>query len=369
MKQKKLILLFCIFGLLITTSCKNRKLSINIKTNLEKILEINELQTLEYVYNSYVIITSEKTQEKLDEIEAEKEIVKFFEQKDLSYKEHKELFYQAKSILDKYNDAASLINNNDDYTYVNNIFCDYYDEKITDFNFDYIKHEIDEIYLFFKTNEEYATNFVNKYGEDVYNSIFDKVGTAYNFLNNVYSNYIEKEEVETNDKKLPETVQKMIDAPKETLFQVNDDKLYYQMVDRVHNVYTDEYIMNLKINDLQYAVKYNGVVKLGIDEPITFTVNEQDKEIHIILPNVKILDVSIKNTGDKRPTYLYRKDKYRTDTTVTKEAQSLCKKDLAMQVQNDKKYISLARENLKETVLALCSPFENNTQYKFIIED
>lgn len=355
--------------LLVSTSCKNNKLSVKVKSSLEKVLDINELKSLEYVYNSYVIATDSETQEKLEKIEREIEFVSLLEKNDLTYKEQKALFYDAKDVFDKYAGYADLKSNDEDIQFLNDYSMLYYNANLNSEElFTFVKNKNEEVFQYFKELESEATNILNKNGEGIYDTVAGGVGSAYKAITSLVGKKKDSEDLK-EETALPSTIQKALDASKSKFLQVNDDKVYDFMVNRVHNVYTEDYLYNLRKDNMKYAVYYHGVVKLGIDEPVTFEVKDKEKTVLVKLPPVKILDVNIKTVGDNAPKFLYGSGKYKKDESVMKEFFSLCKEDLLSQVQNDNKYLVLARENLQDTVKALCAPFETATQYTFVIKE
>ena len=120
----------------------------------------------------------------------------------------------------------------------------------------------------------------------------------------------------------------------------------------------------------KYAVAYEGTVTAGIDKPVTFTVDEALKKIIVHIPAVKILDINVNIPADKEnKSVITRSKKYVNSLDWFNEASMLCKTDLTKKIAADAAFLQVARENARNAVRALVSPFERTTGFSFEFEE
>lgn len=142
----------------------------------------------------------------------------------------------------------------------------------------------------------------------------------------------------------------------------------------ISELQTAEYIYNsivtvyLEDSDkVKYYVAYNGTVHAGIDfSKIQISVNNNTKEVHIIIPEVYIQDTIVETES---LDFIFTKDKYDTASTH-KEAYSICDKDLREKAESDKELLENAEKNVRNIVEGLLKPWieELNEDYAVIIE-
>ena len=119
--------------------------------------------------------------------------------------------------------------------------------------------------------------------------------------------------------------------------------------------------------NIDYYVSYEAKVKAGIDfELVEVEVNETDKVITVTLPEVKItdVDVDIASLG-----YIFMNNKANTQT-VSEQAYKKCIKDVTKESNSTDEIYESARQNARNIVEALISPFveQLDSEYKLEIK-
>ncbi|MBQ3687281.1 MAG: DUF4230 domain-containing protein [Treponema sp.] len=116
-----------------------------------------------------------------------------------------------------------------------------------------------------------------------------------------------------------------------------------------------------------YAAAYDGTVIAGINKEITFDVDEDRQTIVVHIPPVGIIE------SDADVTHVIDRTIFSSATKNNNwmtEAIGLCREDLKKKIQDDKEFLDVARENARSAVEALIKPFEKLSGYKFeIVED
>ena len=113
----------------------------------------------------------------------------------------------------------------------------------------------------------------------------------------------------------------------------------------------------------KYYVSYEGIVTAGID-PSKISVDEQDKNIIITLPEAEIQDTDVKIDS---LDFIFTKSKYETET-VSHEAHQACMDDLKQKAAKETSLLTLARENAVNSVTALLSPWINQLDEEYTVE-
>lgn len=115
---------------------------------------------------------------------------------------------------------------------------------------------------------------------------------------------------------------------------------------------------------IKYHVMYEGIVRLGIEfEDISINVNEDKKEIIILLPEVKVIDSDvIQETMD----FIFIKDKYETESVLV-EAYHLCKADLDRKIVESTSLFEMARENTVSSIEALLCPWIEQVDEEYVV--
>lgn len=116
-----------------------------------------------------------------------------------------------------------------------------------------------------------------------------------------------------------------------------------------------------KTEKIDYRVKYNSTVKVGVNfSEINFEINNENKTIKPILPEIKIQNVTVKTEGMS-----FIPDNAKGDIN---KVRSVCEKDAKKEAENSKELFEIAKENLKSTVEALLKPLIKNDGYTIIWE-
>lgn len=280
------VLLCGFFALLAVSHHDIRKphkgLKVKSRAALEKVLEINELQSLEYIYNSYVIAYEDDVKEVFTLVDA------FFAAElvsEANYGTFKEEFSSLRPVL-----------------------------VAEDSEFD--KHVMQK-------TKEFAKTY---YGLDVSNDKLFRFVLTYYFPAMV-----------------PETFAE-----------------YTEEIKNAKNEWREE-----RKESYKYAVAYRGTVRAGINEPVTFSVDDRASVVRVTIPAVKVLDVNIE-PNEETMRFLYKKSKF--DKGNIKKILKLCEDDLRSKVSGNPAFLELAEQNVIETIKILCAPFEKSTAYTFIVE-
>lgn len=308
MSSKKFLFFFGIIAIGIAIcfyffSMKNntgRRFSVDAKASLEKVLEINELQSVEYVYNSYVIYGKYKT-------EYEKWFLDALKKSNVTEANFNQLKQDFNGFMKEIEEMAKKdVSENE------------LDEEFKEF----MKKWYPNLIEFYEDDfaEEYFGGLVAVlvYFSDYKNDIFDDYYLLGLFPPDSYSGY---EEMLTY------------------LFRNNTSS-----------------------ND-GYAVSYRGNVRLGINEPVTFTINDDESEIIVNIPKIKILDCTVV-PDEKTMHFIYFDNKYKK-SGIIKEVLTLCNSDLSSKIKSNTELFKLAEQNIITTLEALCLPFKNNMSYNF----
>ena len=117
---------------------------------------------------------------------------------------------------------------------------------------------------------------------------------------------------------------------------------------------------------LRYHVAYEGTIKAGIKdfEKVRPTVDEENKKIVIIIPDVEILECDV-DPGTL--AYIFTDDKFDTKEVPT-EAYPLCIEDLQKEALEEPEILEKAEENTKSAVQGLVDPFVKQIDDSYTIE-
>ncbi len=116
---------------------------------------------------------------------------------------------------------------------------------------------------------------------------------------------------------------------------------------------------------IKYYVAYEGTVTAGIDfEKISIKVDEEQKKVRIIIPDVEIHNVNV-DMGTME--YIFTKNKYETET-ISQEAYKICKQDLQSRVKEERDLYGMAKENAIASVRALFLPWIEQMDKGYTVE-
>ena len=117
-----------------------------------------------------------------------------------------------------------------------------------------------------------------------------------------------------------------------------------------------------------YAVAYEGKVIAGINKEISFSVDDDNQKITVHVPPVCIVDLNV-NLGDSN-SVITRNRSVTNQSDWVKNALQLCRAELKKKLDGNDEFLSVARENALDAVKALIRPFEQVSEYTFeIVED
>lgn len=118
---------------------------------------------------------------------------------------------------------------------------------------------------------------------------------------------------------------------------------------------------------VEYYVAYEATVKAGFEfDEVEIEVDHDAKEVHIILPEMKITDHTVKDSSLK---YIFVVRRAET-TEISNEAKELCVNDLKEESAKQTALIDLAKDNAVNTITALTEPFikQVDAEYEVIVE-
>lgn len=147
-------------------------------------------------------------------------------------------------------------------------------------------------------------------------------------------------------------------ASLENVLKINDLSTFDYTYNAVTDVKDDK-------DKIKYHVSYEGLVTLGIDfSKIDISVDEEKKEISIILPNAQVQDISIDaGTMD----YIFENKKYETET-VSQESYKASVEDLKKRVDKQESLLEIANYNAITAVKALIEPWVNQLDGQYEVE-
>ena len=162
-----------------------------------------------------------------------------------------------------------------------------------------------------------------------------------------------------NKKSEPTIISK---ATLEKVINVSDLSTFEAIYNGVAAVENEE-----KPENIDYYVSYEAKVKAGIDFALVeVEVNEAEKIITVTLPEVKITDVDVDIASFD---YIFMNNKANTQT-VSEQAYKKCIKDVTKESNSTDEIYESARQNARNIVEALISPFveQLDSEYKLEIE-
>ena len=162
-----------------------------------------------------------------------------------------------------------------------------------------------------------------------------------------------------NKKSEPTIISK---ATLEKVINVSDLSTFEAIYNGVAAVENEE-----KPENIDYYVSYEAKVKAGIDFALVeVEVNETDKVITVTLPEVKITDVDVDIAS---LDYIFMNNKANTQT-VSEQAYKKCIKDVTKESNSTDEIYESARQNARNIVEALISPFveQLDSEYKLEIK-
>lgn len=324
--QKLLKIVFCIIFVIILTvfginifwkHYSKTHISTSIESSLIKVLNINELHSLEYKYDSWATVY--ETKYNMKQYEQYKNIVSIFE-----------------------NDKKQI---QDDY-----------DEPNFENNFKKYKEKLKEQYGKYQ-------NLVSN------NASFEELANSGFKDSKLFS--IAKKETKSKDPNEIYNYYYYTLLPKR--FEI------FSICDSYDDLCSLEQFLNLKeskakesTRKIKYVVAYKGTVRLGIDAPIKFEKDENGPLL-ICIPSIKVLSVAvdflppeIDEKGGKKVTTKSSVIEFsKKDDNFSKEARLKCNNDLYAKINMNQQYFKLAEENLKKTVEALIKPVIGDLTYEF----
>ena len=162
-----------------------------------------------------------------------------------------------------------------------------------------------------------------------------------------------------NKKSEPTIISK---ATLEKVINVSDLSTFEAIYNGVAAVENEE-----KPENIDYYVSYEAKVKAGIDFALVeVEVNEVEKIITVTLPEVKITDVDVDIAS---LDYIFMNNKANTQT-VSEQAYKKCIKDVTKESNSTDEIYESARQNARNIVEALISPFveQLDSEYKLEIK-
>ncbi len=118
---------------------------------------------------------------------------------------------------------------------------------------------------------------------------------------------------------------------------------------------------------IDYYVSYEAKVTAGIDfEQIAITVDEENKVIHVDIPEVFITNINVDITS---LDFIFNNEKTNT-STISQIAFKACEEDARQESQKQNAIFELARQNAQNILTALIKPIveQLDSEYQLIVE-
>lgn len=341
-----LLIVIAVLNIGLSISRKN-KLIIAVQSSLTSVQEIKELQTVEYEYNSYAI--SYGTKYSVEEYESYKPIA---ENVTACKKAIDNGTYAFEELPEKLADFEVFWKRYLDYK---KEYADYLELGITDKALNTVGNLKNAI-----TKSTGVKDFLRRTsnGNDERKANFEEKTKEIENEKKNYADFISLGE--TNTIQLLKELYESCDGKYEDF--CNWENFLSQSRNAVDKASTEE----------RYAVAYKGIVVAGINEDINIKIDEQNsKKLLVCIPPVRILDIIIEIPSDKENKSVIAKNtKYTSSVNWTQEAFKLCRADLRKKATENEVFMTMAKENVKNTVTALVEPLLENTKFTFeIVEE
>lgn len=124
--------------------------------------------------------------------------------------------------------------------------------------------------------------------------------------------------------------------------------------------------MNEKEPDkIDYYVSYEARVKAGIDfTEIDITPDFDHQTIHITIPDIYITDI---NVDISSLDFIFMNQKLNT-SSITQQAYKICEEDVKLESKQQSAIRDLAKQNAKNTIIALVTPFLEQSDIEYTLE-
>lgn len=144
------------------------------------------------------------------------------------------------------------------------------------------------------------------------------------------------------------------------IIEVSDLSTFESVYNGVAVVMNEE-----KTDNVDYYVSYKSKIKAGINfEEIDMDIDDEEKIIKIILPEVKITDI---NVDIASLNYIFMNKKADTQT-VSSEAYKRCIEDVTDESNSTEAIYDLAKQNAHNIVEALIKPFVEQSYSEYTLE-
>ena len=327
-----------------------------IQTTLDKTLNINELQTVEYVYNSYAIAYG--SNHSIQEYDIYKPVSKAVrESREFIEKISTEIHNKKIEEFQKDSETASMKN----FTFTVD------DAKNVSFN--ELRKSIEAYKSFIEReksfNEEYADILNQGIGTKAINTV---IGVKDIFTKVSKDKQKERqqsfeEEKSRIEKEKQSDIYKPFLSMNDTTLINNFIKLYNSCDGNYKNFYEWDDFLGQSRSKAESDAK-NERYAVGINEKINFEIDTNKKIVTVKIPPVKILDAIVDIPSDlENKSVITRDKKYTSGVSWMKEAYSLCRADLLYKAENNTSLMPIANENAINAIKAFVQPFLKDIDY------
>lgn len=156
-------------------------------------------------------------------------------------------------------------------------------------------------------------------------------------------------------------------------FESTAESSLTQVLD-INELHTLEYRYNsyalvYEDSKIKYAVAYEGIITAGINQPVTFDIDRENKLITVTIPPAQIIDLYVNIPADmENKSVICTQRKYINSDSWHKEAFSACHADLQEKITTDMEFLTLATENARDAITALLRPFKTQCGYDFVVK-
>lgn len=109
----------------------------------------------------------------------------------------------------------------------------------------------------------------------------------------------------------------------------------------------------------KYSVLYSGSVNMGFNSKIDVSVDNKQKKVKIVLPEVEVLDKSVEFDSID---YIFNKKRYETET-IAADTYRLCMEDMERRVSQNDSLKKEAKANFASELEKLMKPMSDKTGY------
>lgn len=146
----------------------------------------------------------------------------------------------------------------------------------------------------------------------------------------------------------------------EKIINISDLSTFQAVYNGIAKVMNDS-----KPDEIDYYMSYKAKVKAGFDfEKVKIDLDDKLKKITLVIPEIKITDVSVDSTS---LDYIFKNDKA-NKSGITEKALKACNRDVKEESENESAIFTLAEQNAKNVMKALINPYIEQLYSEYELE-